>query len=68
LKHEVRHKARLGNAHEAAEMLERVAKALVNDLDAHHYEQKHENRDCGHESRQQHMSSPISLFVGMMRR
>jgi hypothetical protein len=57
----------LGDAHEASEMLDGVAVALVDDLDAHGDEQKHKDRHDGHEGGQ-HVSSPICVFQGMMRR
>ena len=57
----------LGDAHETAEMLEGVAVALVDNLDAHHHEQKRQKGDGSHE-RRQHVSSPKSLIRGMLRR
>jgi len=52
----------LGNAHEAAEMLKRIAIALVDDLDAHHHEQQHQDREYGHEDGY-HVSSPNLVFA-----
>ena len=59
--------AGLGDANEAAEMLDRVAIALADDLHAHHHVKKHKNRNRGHECRQHH-SFPASPVQGMMRR
>ena len=53
--------AGLGDADETAEMLDRIAIALVDDLHADHHVEQHQDRNRGHE-RSQHLYPPMRHF------